>query len=492
MARLPQVGGDSGNWGEILNDFLLQSHADTGLLKNDSVSNGTIVDDTIQEVKLSSTVRTKLNQLASSGREVELQKGTTHIEWRYVGDPSWTQLVALAELTGPQGPAGPAGADGADGADGTFEGTLDDIAQGVTNRHFTATNETKLSGIATGATANASDASLQSRANHTGTQTASTISDFNTAADARVSAASDIVRTAGDQTVAGIKTFSGAIVVPDNSFAVSKTTGLQAELDSKLAVSRTITDPATENWASMTIEDDGSATSGWIDRFRVTFSPQSGVDRPTFWLNEYGEFRGMPGKDNTVAGRFFAAIDAAGYTARSGSVPVLEVTDQRDGTRTTIFGVYKGGRVTMTRIEANQTLTANAGTPWISENLNYTIQTSDTDHLRILIQGVAKFWMNEWGAIRGTSPYSWGDALVRAIRDDGDGVTSGRALEVVDRRTGAPAGDASVMWGVQWTDGRMVQGGNLVGAVYTLNSDQDETDIPANLPSGTLIVRKNV
>ena len=34
MARLPQPGADRGNWGEILNDFLNQSHNDDGSLKN--------------------------------------------------------------------------------------------------------------------------------------------------------------------------------------------------------------------------------------------------------------------------------------------------------------------------------------------------------------------------------------------------------------------------------------------------------------------------
>lgn len=49
-----------------------------------------------------------------------------------------------------------------------------------------AADKTKLNGIATGATANSSDAQLRDRATHTGSQTASTISDFNTAADARI------------------------------------------------------------------------------------------------------------------------------------------------------------------------------------------------------------------------------------------------------------------------------------------------------------------
>jgi hypothetical protein len=51
---------------------------------------------------------------------------------------------------------------------------------------MSSADKTKLNGIATAATANATDAQLRDRSTHTGTQLASTISDFNTAADARV------------------------------------------------------------------------------------------------------------------------------------------------------------------------------------------------------------------------------------------------------------------------------------------------------------------
>ncbi|NCD17839.1 MAG: collagen-like protein [Actinobacteria bacterium] len=43
------------------------------------------------------------------GREVELQTSATHVQWRYVGDVAWTDLIALTAITGP------AGADGDDG-----------------------------------------------------------------------------------------------------------------------------------------------------------------------------------------------------------------------------------------------------------------------------------------------------------------------------------------------------------------------------------------
>lgn len=115
----------------------------------------------------------------------------------------------------------------------------------------------------------------------------------------------------------------------------------------KTDVAPTFTNPTSDYWAYITIDDDGSSTTNWVDRFRVTFSPVSGSDRPTFWLNEYGEGRGMPAKDNTVGYRIFAALDSTGYAARSSSVPIWEITNQRDGPRTTLFGVLKGGEFTM-------------------------------------------------------------------------------------------------------------------------------------------------
>lgn len=70
MARLPQPGGDKGEWGDILNDFLLTAHNKDGALK----------DGSITEAMLSVPVQDK-----------------------------------LSTTTGPQGPAGPVGATGPQG-----------------------------------------------------------------------------------------------------------------------------------------------------------------------------------------------------------------------------------------------------------------------------------------------------------------------------------------------------------------------------------------
>jgi hypothetical protein len=43
------------------------------------------------------------------GREVQLQKSATHIQWRYEGEAAWTNLVALSELEGEPGAQGETG-----------------------------------------------------------------------------------------------------------------------------------------------------------------------------------------------------------------------------------------------------------------------------------------------------------------------------------------------------------------------------------------------
>lgn len=93
----------------------------------------------------------------------------------------------------------------------------DDIGDGTTYKQYSQTEKTKLAGIATGATANDTDANLKNRANHTGTQLANTISDFSTAADARVAAAVGVSVQAYD---ADLSTIAGLTATTDN-FIVS-------------------------------------------------------------------------------------------------------------------------------------------------------------------------------------------------------------------------------------------------------------------------------
>lgn len=68
----------------------------------------------------------------ADGAEVEMQTNATHIQWRYVGDPTWTDLIALADIEGPQGDPGPTGAAGSStltgsGVPSDGDGNDDDI-----------------------------------------------------------------------------------------------------------------------------------------------------------------------------------------------------------------------------------------------------------------------------------------------------------------------------------------------------------------------------
>lgn len=132
MARLPQVGGDSGNWGSILNEYLAQAHDSDGKLKsgavNDILASGAGVQITHNAgtgiITITSTATGAPGQDGQAGvdgqdgRDIELQNNGTHIQWRYVGASGWTDLVALTSITGPQGPQGTTGATGATGAAG--------------------------------------------------------------------------------------------------------------------------------------------------------------------------------------------------------------------------------------------------------------------------------------------------------------------------------------------------------------------------------------
>jgi hypothetical protein len=68
----------------------------------------------------------------ADGKEVELQKTATYIQWRYVGE-SWVNLVALTDITGAQGDkgdTGDTGVTGDTGAAGTNGTNGNDGAQG--------------------------------------------------------------------------------------------------------------------------------------------------------------------------------------------------------------------------------------------------------------------------------------------------------------------------------------------------------------------------
>lgn len=103
--------------------------------------------------------------------------------------------VVSVGIQGPAGSGGGGAVDSVNGHTGTVVLTADDISDTSTSHKFTTGSDiSKLAGIAAGATANSSDGYLLARANHTGTQTASTISNFDTAVAANSAVAANTAK----------------------------------------------------------------------------------------------------------------------------------------------------------------------------------------------------------------------------------------------------------------------------------------------------------
>lgn len=70
------------------------------------------------------------------GDEVELQKTSTHVQWRYVGG-SWTNLVLLSDITGPTGATGATGPQGIAGTGSTLQVQASNFTAAVGLRYLT-------------------------------------------------------------------------------------------------------------------------------------------------------------------------------------------------------------------------------------------------------------------------------------------------------------------------------------------------------------------
>ena len=80
-------------------------------------------------------------------KKVVLQKGETHIQWKYEDDTEWTDLIEIADLIGPAGAAGaqgPAGAAGAQGPAGAAGAAGEDGEDGRGISAISLTDEGKL------------------------------------------------------------------------------------------------------------------------------------------------------------------------------------------------------------------------------------------------------------------------------------------------------------------------------------------------------------
>lgn len=110
MARLPQLGGDENTWGQVLNDFLLETHNNDGTLKPDVVTATNLAPNAVDNTALSSNSVTNATLAVSGGNDGQvLTKDSgqvSGIKWASVGGSApqaTTTSVGTVQLAGDLG-----------------------------------------------------------------------------------------------------------------------------------------------------------------------------------------------------------------------------------------------------------------------------------------------------------------------------------------------------------------------------------------------------
>lgn len=98
---------------EIFDIVDKQARSQLNNIANKKIDDITLSNNVLTLLANSKTIKTitlpSTDGSGSNAREIELQKSTTHIQWRYVGDTDWTNLVALSDLRGQKGEKGDKG-----------------------------------------------------------------------------------------------------------------------------------------------------------------------------------------------------------------------------------------------------------------------------------------------------------------------------------------------------------------------------------------------
>jgi hypothetical protein len=226
---------------------------------------------------------------------------------------------------------------------------------------FADGDKTKLDGIATGATANDTDSNLKARANHTGTQTASTISDFDTEVANNSAVAANTAKVS-NATHTGDATGSTALTVEKiQGRSVASTAPSDGQV-LKWVASASEWQPSADNTGS----GGGGGGSGTVTSVAITGSDGIDVDS------------GSPiTSSGTIALGLSNIGDAAISSASTWNAKQDAVTA---GTGLSFTGSTLNAEVTQSELDAKQdSITAGTGLSFTGSTLNAEVTQSEVD-----------------------------------------------------------------------------------------------------------------
>lgn len=233
--------------------------------------------------------------------------------------------------------------------------SADTLVAGTTNAVFLTTEKTKLSGIATGATANQTDTYLLNRANHTGTQLSTTISDFGEAVQDVVGGVGFIVNGSNITT-----TYNDA----SNTFTIA-TSATVNSTDAALRDRSTHT--GTQSADTLT---DGTTNKAFLatERTKLTGIASGATANSTdAYLLARANHTGT--QTSTTISDFAAAVDARISTVVGGAPAALDTLNELAaaiGNDANFASTVTTGLSNRLRFDAAQTLTGAQQTQGLS------------------------------------------------------------------------------------------------------------------------------
>lgn len=329
----------------------------------------------------------------------------------------------------------------------------------ATSASYTTADETKLDGIAAGATANSSDATLLNRANHTGTQLSTTISDFGEAVSDQV----------------------GAMVTANTETNVTVTyDDLDNTLDFSVATASTTTQGVVE------LATNAEATTGTDTARAVTPAGLKAVADTKANTSHTHTASQVTDFDTEVSNNTDVAANTAARHSHANSA-ILDATTASYTTadETKLDGIEAGATGDMTAAEIKSAYESNADTNAFTDAQETKLghitvtQAVDLDAIETRVNGLdaAVVLIGSWDASTGTFPTSTnaGETWIVSVA----GTVGGEEFSVGDRVLAITDAASTTVYAGNWlkldyTD-EVLSVNSQTGAVVLDADDIDDT-----------------